>query len=244
MRPILFRWGRFTVSSYPAMLYFGMVCGLVAGNLLAHRAGVDAFRVYIATLILLVPALIGARLFFVFSHWSHYRTHLEQIWSHKAGGAAMYGGLLVVLPASLPVLAALNVPAGTYWDIAIFTMLVTMIIGRIGCVMNGCCAGRQSQSWIAVNLPDHNGTWAGRLPTQYLEAVWGILLLVIALAVRGSMPFPGALFLLILAGYAGGRLLLEFTREQTPIGRITMNHAISLGLIMFSVAVLSVEWTK
>jgi phosphatidylglycerol:prolipoprotein diacylglycerol transferase len=244
MRPVLFRWRRLTVWSYPAMLYFGMIAGLVVGNLLAHRAGVNAFRVYVATLILLVPALIGARMFFVFSHWSHYRANPGQIWKHNQGGAAMYGGLLVVLPASIPILAALKIPAGAYWDIAIFTMLITMIVGRIGCVMNGCCAGRPSQSWIAINLPDHSGTWTRRLPTQFLEAAWGIFLLMVALAVKNSMPFPGALFLLILAGYAAGRLWLEFTREQARIRRFTANHGISVCLIMVSVAALAVGWSK
>ena len=36
----------------------------------------------------------------------------------------MYGGLLVVLPASIPILAALKIPAGLIGDIAIFTMLI------------------------------------------------------------------------------------------------------------------------
>ena len=34
------------------------------------------------------------------------------IWKRDRGGAAMYGGLLVVLPASIPILAALKIPAG------------------------------------------------------------------------------------------------------------------------------------
>ena len=65
MRPILFTWRGLTIHSYPAMLYIGLVLGVTAGNGVAHANGIDALRVYIATLILVVPALAGARLLYV-----------------------------------------------------------------------------------------------------------------------------------------------------------------------------------
>ena len=51
------------------MLYVGLVFGVIAGNIAAHAAGLDPLRVYIATIVLIVPALIGARLLFVASEW-------------------------------------------------------------------------------------------------------------------------------------------------------------------------------
>ncbi len=53
MRRILFRWRGVTVWSYPAMLYVGLVAGVVAGNVAAHVVGIDAFRAYVATLVLI-----------------------------------------------------------------------------------------------------------------------------------------------------------------------------------------------
>ncbi len=41
MRPILFQWRGLTVWSYPAMLYIGLVAGVVAGNVAAHAAGIE-----------------------------------------------------------------------------------------------------------------------------------------------------------------------------------------------------------
>ena len=52
VRRILFHWHGYRVFSYPTMLYIGTVLGIFAGNRAAHAAGLDAFRVWIATLTL------------------------------------------------------------------------------------------------------------------------------------------------------------------------------------------------
>src|SRR2546430_10997789 len=109
---ILFRWRGLTVWSYPAMLYFGLVAGVVAGNLAAHATGVDAFRVFVATLILIPPAIAGARLLYVAAHWQHYRNCPGRIWNRQEGGMAMYGGMPVMLLLSAPLLAALGLGFG------------------------------------------------------------------------------------------------------------------------------------
>jgi phosphatidylglycerol:prolipoprotein diacylglycerol transferase len=242
MRPVLFHWRGFKVWSYPAMVYFGMVAGIVASNAAAHAYGVNAFRVYVASLILLVPALLGAKLLYVVSHWSQYRNNIRPFWALKSGGAALYGGVIVVLPSSLPLLAALKIPVGAFWDGAVFLMLILMFFGRIGCLLNGCCAGRASRSWISMCLPNRSGVWARRLPTQHLEAGWGFLLLIFAVIIRRHLPFSGALFLVVAAGYAGGRLVLESTREETGANKLTIHHAISACVIVAALTALKTYW--
>ncbi len=245
MRRMLFQWRGLTVWSYPAMLYIGLVAGVVAGNAAAHAAGIDAFRAFAATLVLIVPALIGARLFYVASHWQFYRQNLRRIRDRSDGGYAMYGGLPLALLLSLPLLAALRLPFGAFWDVATFTILVGMIFARVGCLMNGCCAGRPSRTWVSVYLPNHTGVWDRRIPTQCLEAGWAAVLLVSAITVWRWLPFPGALILLVTAGYAAGRLVLESTREPHPgATRFTIHHAISVALIVLSLATLTVCWAS
>ncbi len=242
MRPILFRLRGVPIHSYPAMLYVGFVAGVVAGNVAAHRSGIDPFRVFVATFVLSVPTLVGSRLLFVASEWRRYRGNLRRIFNRREGGASQYGGLLLVLPLSIPVLAALGLPFGAFWDVATFTILVGMICTRLGCLLNGCCAGRPSRHWGALYLPNHAGVWTTRVPTQGLEALLAAALLASSAAVWHLMPFPGALFTCIVGGYGAGRLVLESMREQ-PDGRaFTLHHAISLVMMLSSMAVLAAHW--
>src|SRR5262249_20751094 len=112
VRPVLFRWRNRPVWSYPAMLYVGLVFGVVAGDIAAHAAGIDPLRSYIATIILIVPALAGARLLYVAVNWRAYRHNLSRIWDRRQGGYVMYGGLVAVLVSSIPLLRALGLNFG------------------------------------------------------------------------------------------------------------------------------------
>jgi phosphatidylglycerol:prolipoprotein diacylglycerol transferase len=245
MRRVLFRWRGVTVWSYPAMLYIGLVIGTTAGNVAAHAAGIDALRTYAATLLLIPAALFGSRLLFVAQHWRYFHGHPKHIWGRSDGGAAMYGGLFLSLALSVPLLVALDVPFGAFWDVTTFTILVGMIFTRIGCLLNGCCAGRVSHSWGSLYLPGCSGAWEKRIPTQCLEAAWAAVLAALATLLWKRMPFPGALFLTTTAAYAAGRLPLESARErEAGSSRFTLHHALSLLMIVASLAALAICWPE
>src|SRR4029077_408481 len=177
MRRILFRIFDVPICSYPAMLYVGILLGIYAQLHAAGTVGLDRGRVLAATLILLMSALLGARILFVLAHLEFYRLHPQRIFRVSDGGASMYGGLLLAVPFSVAVLAALHIPFGAFWDVASFTMLIGMTVTRVGCFLNGCCAGKPTRSFLGVKLADYRGVWVRRFPTQVLEAAWGIIVL-------------------------------------------------------------------
>ena len=65
MRRVLFGWHGVEVHSYPALLYLGLTFGFYAGYGAAASMGLDPDRAAAGLLILIVPALVGARLWFV-----------------------------------------------------------------------------------------------------------------------------------------------------------------------------------
>jgi prolipoprotein diacylglyceryltransferase len=243
MRRVLFRWRGLTVWSYPAMLYVGLTCGVVASDIAAHAAGLDPLRVYIATMVLIVPALIGARLLFVVSEWNYYRRNPRRIWDRTQGGFMMYGAVPIMLVCSVPLLRALHVGLGAFWDVSTFTILVGMIFTRVGCLLNGCCGGRPTSGWFGISLPNTSGIWQRRIPTQALEAACAAALLIVATVMWGRPPFPGALFLLIMLSYASVRLMLELAREHPNRGRqFRVAYALSVVFVLTSISVLAVNW--
>jgi phosphatidylglycerol---prolipoprotein diacylglyceryl transferase len=213
MRPVLFLWRGRAVHSYPAMLYLGLVFGLIVGDVAANAIGLNAARVYLASVVLLPLALVGARLAWVVANWGAYRGAPARIWRRSEGGQAMYGGLVAV-PASLPLLAALHLPFWAFWDVGMFTMLTGMIFARAGCLLTGCCAGRPTHSRFGLVLADHRGVRTRRVPTQLLEAGVGAILLGGAAVLAASDPPPGSVFTGALALYALVRLPLQSLRES------------------------------
>lgn len=209
----LVSWGRLEVPSYTAMLYLGCVAGVLAGAAVADAAGLDPTRFALAATVLLVPAFLGARLWFVLASSAEFRTRPRHIWRRSEGGWTLYGGLLAAFALSAPLLALAGMPFWEFWDAASVSMLVALILGRFGCTMNGCCVGRATSGPVGLWLPDHRGLWRRRIPTQLLEAGWAVLALAGALAAHRHLPFAGALFLGAVATYAAARLGLERTRE-------------------------------
>jgi prolipoprotein diacylglyceryltransferase len=198
--------------AYKVMLYLGCVGGVYAGAAVADGRGLDPSRFALVTIALLVPAFLGARAWFVVRHLDLYRHAPGRVLHRTEGGAGLFGGLLVAIVVSAPVLQLARVPFWTFWDAASVTMLVGLAITRLGCLMNGCCAGRPTDSWLGVVLPNVRAERDRRYPTQLLEAGLAAVVLLAALAVRMRVP-SGAVFAGVVAAYCAGRLLLEPLRE-------------------------------
>ena len=245
MRRVLFRCYGTPINSYPAMLYLGIVLGIYAQLAAARSIGQDIWATLIATLLLLTSALFGARMLFVWRNWELYRDQPRTIWRFADGGAAMYGGLLLALPLSVPVLAGLGIPYWLFWDLASFNLLIGLIVTRVGCLMNGCCAGRASTSWIAVNLPDDRDVWKRRIPVQVLEAMWGAVVLAGATVLWWRLPFPGALFFYTVGAYGAARVVLERLREQQDRVRgVNLQAAIAALFVAVSAVAFATDWLR
>jgi phosphatidylglycerol---prolipoprotein diacylglyceryl transferase len=243
MRRVLFSWHGWNVYSYPAMLYVGLVAGVFLGTWVAQRAGMSADRFAAAVVILLVPALAGSRLYFVLTRWDVYRRDPKRIWRRTEGGMAMYGGLILALPLSIPLLRAMDLPFAAFWDAATFTMVLGMAFTRIGCLLNGCCGGRPTRAWFALDLPDHRGIWRRRYPTQLMEMTFALMLVGAAFMLRSRAPFSGALFCSALVAYGAGRFFLERLREDESGGRDqAAMQATSIVLLLAALAGLMFVW--
>ena len=192
------------------MLYVGFVLGVIYG---AHESGLNYTRFSASSLVLLVPALIGGRIWYLIGH--------PKLVAGRAGialaqdvGAGLYGGLVLSFIVSWPELRLTGLEFWRFWDGAAVVLLVGMMVTRIGCLMTGCCAGRETHGPFGMWLPDHVGEWNRRYPTQLLEAGWSAAILGVGTWIYTPSEPPGALFLGAAAAYGFGRLGLELLRAD------------------------------
>ena len=225
------------------MLYIGMVLGISLGSSVSETAGMDPVRVWIAMVLLVIPGLIGARLTYVVTHWELYRRDRGRIWRRGEGGSAMMGGLPLMVVGSIPLLAALEVDFAEFWDVATFPLFCTMTFARVGCLLQGCCAGRPSESRWAPRLPDHRGVWCRRFPVRPLETAFTAAILAAALGMWPHRPFPGAVILGAVAFYSGFRFALQPHREaQESVGGVNVQQAAAAAFAILAVAGLLGGW--
>lgn len=133
------------IHGYGLMLFIAFVVCLILGLQLAKRQGIGAETVQDVALWMFVPGLIGARLLFALTEWRYFSSHPERILYIWDGGLVFYGsaigGLVGFAGAYLFVLRPRGIGAFTMLDMVAPCAALGLAIGRIGCLLNGCCYG-------------------------------------------------------------------------------------------------------
>lgn len=217
------------LGSWPVLVLAGYVLALIVQSLLARAHALPPGRVL--TLSLLAGALgsLGAK--------SYYRaTHRGQ---RRVGGLAGLSvqGFVVTAIAVFTVGGWLwGLPVGHVLDATIPALLSGQAVGRLGCLLAGCCSGRPTASrWGLWSSDRRIGT--RRIPVQILESVIAATLALATGAVswRASGLLPGGVFLGGLAAYVLARQLLFPLRELPRATR----HGRTVVLVLASATLIA-----
>lgn len=214
MWPVLFAWRGIVVHSFPVAIYACMLSVVALTVLIAQRDGLSADSTAAAVLILLVPGFIVARLFYVARHWQHFSRDPWRVLRRDEGGVSLYGGLIGISFAAAPVLWALALPFAPFMDALVLGLLGGLVVAKGGCLLNGCCYGHPTEHWCSASLPDHQGTWRRRFPSQPMEMAWAAIVLLLLLALHSMAPPPGLVACAAVALQPAGRLFLQTLRDE------------------------------
>jgi phosphatidylglycerol:prolipoprotein diacylglycerol transferase len=140
---------------------------------------------------------------------------------------------------------------GRALDLGVVPIPLGQAIGRLGCLAAGCCCGRATDSWLGMVLPDDNGVWMVRYPTQLMSAAANLVIFFILLAVdryavrrvgpHRSWPFNGFLALLYLVLFCLKRLAISTLRvagSAEVVGPFSFMELSALGGLLVAGALL------
>jgi len=221
---------------WPALVGLGAAVALTVQALLAAHAGLPVTRVLLVSLVASVVGLVGAKLYYLTGRYLGGR----RLPSLLTGGMCIQGFVLGAIGALVVGAWVVDVPVGALLDVTAPGLLFGMTIGRFGCFLGGCCAGRPTASrWGLWSSDRHLGM--RRIPTQLLESTVALLVgLAALLAVWTTTPQPaGVVFIGAIAAYTLGRQLLFPLRaapRHTAHGR-TLTMALAGLVVAVAVAV-------
>lgn len=173
MHQILFRLPDFLpfvggapIYGYGVMLVIGFFASMELAKFLARRSKIDPELFANAALIALVAGVIGARLSHVIENIGDYtRSDLsfaQNFWNAinlRSGGLTYYGGFLLAFVAVLGYGLYKRVPVRLGMDIIAPCLMIGLGFGRIGCYLNGCCYGAETNVGWAVQFPYHSDAY-------------------------------------------------------------------------------------
>src|SRR4030042_6574663 len=156
-----------------------------------------------AALVGIPMGIIGARLLHVIDNWHLYRNNLGSIIG--GNGLAIYGAVLGAALGVWIYSRIRKISFGYLADMLAPGIILAQAIGRVGCTLNGCCYGVETNlPWAIVythpathgpiNIPVH--------PTQIYEIIYNLIVFGVLLLLRKRFRPDGSLFLIYLISYA------------------------------------------
>lgn len=249
MYPKLLELGPVTVYTYGVLLAAAYLLGLKLAMTRARARGLDSARILDLGIYIIISALVGAKLMLLAVDFDYFRSNPGELLSLARSGGVFYGGLILAVVIALWYIRRHALPMWTTCDVFAPGIALGHIVGRLGCLMAGCCFGRQtSVPWaITFRDPFANANVGTPLdvplhPTQLYEAGAELAILIVLLATeRRGRPFPGRTFWLYMLLYAISRYVIEIYRGDprgTVFGMVSTSQFVSLLLVPLAVAML------
>jgi phosphatidylglycerol:prolipoprotein diacylglycerol transferase len=247
--PRLFDLGPLTVYSYGALLAAAYLLGLKLAMARAARRGLDGARILDLGIYIIVSALVGAKLMLLVVDFGYFRENPRELLSLVRSGGVFYGGLILAVLVAFWYMRRAKLPVWTTCDVFAPGIALGHAVGRLGCLLAGCCYGRPTTMPWGITFTDpfaasNVGTPLGvpLHPTQIYEAGAELLILgILLLSERGGRGFAGRTFWLYMLLYGVSRFVIEHFRGDERglvFGVLSTSQFISAVIVPLSVGML------
>ncbi|MFH1441247.1 MAG: prolipoprotein diacylglyceryl transferase [Candidatus Omnitrophota bacterium] len=234
MFPIIFQIGPFKIYSYGFML---VIAFLVAARLVsseAKRQAVNPEIIYNFLFIVFICGILGSRIFFIIENIKYYWVNPLEIIMLQNGGLSWFGGFILGSTCGVIYLKKKKLSVIKTLDLVMPYVALAQAIGRIGCLLNGCCYGKISS--FGVYFPAHKHFL---IPTQIYSSLLLLLIFVVLRIMQEKKRPVGEIFFMYLFLYAIKRFFIEFWRADNPVILWSLTLFQILSIIMFVTAFLA-----
>ena len=249
------------IRFYGAIIAFGFLLAVLFGGRMAYKWKMSLDKMVDVLIYGTLAAIVGARLYYVFSKWDYYGNHLSDIPKIWNGGLAIYGGLIAGIIAAYFVCKARKMNFWNLLDIATMSFLIGQGIGRWGNFTN--------QEAFGVNTDLPWGMWSEKVadyiaanqqffaangfevdpskpvhPTFLYESIWCLLgFFVLYIICRKARLFSGQIALCYGVWYGVERMVVEGLRTDSLYiagTTIRVSQALSAALALVCAVLLVV----
>ncbi|MCS6954994.1 MAG: prolipoprotein diacylglyceryl transferase [Candidatus Calescibacterium sp.] len=211
MYPILFKIGNINIYSYGTVLYIDLLISLYLLKNFSSKFKIEFDKVFNSFLVILVSMYLGGKIgYIIFNNYEYigFTKLIMDIINPFEGGLTIIGAIFFSIAGLLISSKVFKVNFLRISDLFCFVAPFSIFIGRIGCLLAGCCYGKESSWGILLH-----GTL--RYPTQIMESI-------LSLAVFGyfyysfkNYKYYGKYIIEFLLLYGLIRFFIEFFRESS-----------------------------
>lgn len=241
MKPDLFSIGPITIHGYGLMIGIGFLAAILIGMKRAEKHGLDKDIVFNMGLLCIVGGMLGAKILYVITEWNNI-IHSKNLWSDLAYGFVVYGGIIggILILYVYSRFKKLNFLQ--YMDLIVPSVSIGQGFGRIGCLLAGCCYGRETDCPIGIVF--HNSEFAPNgvslLPTQIFSSLGDFLIAGFLIWYAGKQKKDGKVISMYLILYGVGRFIVEIFRNDPRgnVGMLSTSQFISIFMVAFGAGMM------
>ncbi len=219
MHPIICQIGPFKIYSYGFMLALAFLLSSGIAALNSKKQGILPDHIFNFTFTCFLFGIIGARIFYVIENFSYYSKNLIEIIMLQYGGLSWFGGLILGSTFGLVYLKIKKISVYKMLDFIAPYLALGQAIGRLGCLLNGCCQGKTII-----------------LPVQAYSAFLLFIIFLILIFLQNRPYKAGEIIFSYLFLYSIKRFFIEFWRTDNVIvfHGLTLFQLLSIGLFLIS----------
>jgi len=254
MHSVLFSIGPLTIHTYGLCMAIGFLASWQMAVWLCRRTGQNADRLTALVTWLMLASIIGARIAYVWEHWTaEFADAPLSVLRFDQGGLMFYGGLI---GAALVLFVYAKVTRSHLFlttDLILAVVPLGHAFGRIGCFMHGCCYGKMTQTCWGVSFPKGSPAWWEQayatpplipqtatcslpvIPTQLIESAANFALFILLFTLYPKKYHArGYITGCYLMSYATLRFCVEFLRgdPRLAVGPFSIGQVISLSIFL------------
>jgi phosphatidylglycerol:prolipoprotein diacylglycerol transferase len=173
------------IRGYGMMMLLAVFSGMWLAVYRARRAGVDPEMIFTLAFWMIIPGILGARIVYVTEYWHrdfypvYERTHelsalAFSVVNVAAGGLVVYGSFVGGMIGLGMFWRRYRIPLLATADLIAPSMLLGLALGRVGCMLNGCCYGGPCDLPWKVTFPWNSPVHQHEVVDEGSEDVAGV----------------------------------------------------------------------
>jgi phosphatidylglycerol---prolipoprotein diacylglyceryl transferase len=239
MHPILFDFGPIQVYSYGFCIMLGALLAYFYALKQSATVGLTKDHVSEMTLLIILSAYVGGKVFLWFSDWDYYMQHPKKMIELNGSGFVFYGSFIFCITSLFAFFRFRKVKPAPAFDVLAVCTAIVHAFGKIGCLMAGCCHGKVCSA--AIGIVYHNPLSQAHpldTPLYPVPLVDATIILGAAFFLMWygkRKKFAGELMLWYIFIYATARFFTEFLRgddDRGFIGPLSQSQWVSIGLLI------------
>lgn len=238
MKNELLHIGPLTVYGYGFMIAMGVLAAWFVAEQRARRLHLAYEHIFYLVVWCAIGGFASAKILFWITNWKEFLQNPREIIGSE--GFVVYGGIIGGILVGWLYCTIKKLKFLTYFDLMMPSIALAQGFGRIGCLLAGCCYGKETTGPLAITFTDSAfaPNHVPLIPTQIYSSILDFAHFFLLLYVAKHKKADGQVAGCYLICYSIGRFVIEMFRgdiERGNVGIFSTSQFISLFILIIGI---------